>query len=60
MPAVGRTGRFPVDYDSLYDLAARVANIRLPDKAVAEEWEAMAGQLLRCAPKGAVREYRMR
>ena len=44
MPAVGRTGRFPVDYDSLYDLAARVANIRLPDKAVAEEWEAMAGQ----------------
>ena len=44
VPAVGKTGRFPVDYDSLYDLAARVANIRLPDKAVAEEWEAMAGQ----------------
>ena len=44
MPAVDETKRFPVDYDSLYDLAERVANVRLPDKAVAEEWEAIAGR----------------
>ena len=44
VPAIGATERFPVDYDSLYDLAERVANIRLPDKAVAGEWEAIAGR----------------
>ena len=42
--AVSETERFPLDYDSLYDLAERVANIRLPDKAVAGEWEAIAGR----------------
>ena len=44
MPAVGETEQFPVDYDSLYDLTERVANIHLPDKAVAGEWEAIAGR----------------
>ena len=44
VPAVGVTERFSVDYDSLYNLAERVASICLPDKAVAMEWEAIAGR----------------
>ena len=44
VPAADETEQFPVDHDSLYDLAERVANIHLPDKAVAGEWEAIAGR----------------
>ena len=44
VPAAGETERFPVNYDSLYDLAERVTDIHLPDKAVAREWEAIAGR----------------
>ncbi len=44
VPTASETEPFPVDYDSLYDLAERVANMRLPDKAVAGEWEEIAGR----------------
>ena len=44
VPAAGENEQFPVDYDSLYDLAERAINICLPDKAVAGEWEAIAGR----------------
>ena len=44
VPAAGENEQFPVDYDSLYDLAERVINIHLPDKSVAGEWEAIAGR----------------
>ena len=42
VPAAGEAEQFPVNYDRLYDLAGRVTNIHLPDKAVAGEWEAIA------------------
>ena len=44
VPAADETEQFPVDHDSLFNLAERVANIHLPDKAVAGEWEAIAGR----------------
>ena len=43
IPAANDTEQYPIDYDSLYDLAERVTNIHLPDKAVAREWEEIAG-----------------
>ena len=43
-PSAGENEQFPVNYDSLYDLAERVTDIHLPDKAVAREWEAIAGR----------------
>ena len=42
VPAADETEQFPVNYDSLYDLAERVTNIHLPDKAVDREWEEIA------------------
>ena len=42
VPAADEAGQFPINYDSLYDLAERVTNINLPDKAVAREWEEIA------------------
>ena len=42
VPAADETEQLPVNYDSLYDLAERVTNIHLPDKAVAREWEEIA------------------
>ena len=42
VPAADKTEQCPIDYDSLYDLAERVTDIHLPDKAVAREWEAIA------------------
>ena len=44
VPAADETEQSPVNYDSLYDLAERVTNIRLPDKAVAGEWDAIASR----------------
>ncbi len=42
VPAADETEQFPVNYDSLYDLAERVTNVYLPNKAVAREWEEIA------------------
>ena len=44
VPAADKTEQYPIDYDSFYDLAERVTDIYLPDKAVAREWEAIAGR----------------
>ncbi len=44
VPAADETEQFLVNYDSLYDLAERVTNIHLPDKAIAGEWKAIAGR----------------
>ena len=44
VPAAGIKEQFLVDYDSLYNLGRRVTNIHLPDRAVAREWETIAGR----------------
>ena len=44
VPAADKTEQYPIDYDSLYDLAERVTDIDLPDKAVAREWEEIASR----------------
>ena len=44
VPAAGENEPFPVDYDSLYDLAERVTNIHLPAKTLARDWEGIASR----------------
>ena len=42
VPAASVNEQFPINHDSLYNLAERVTNIHLPDRAIAREWEAIA------------------
>ena len=44
VPATDVTEQQAIDYEQLYSLALRLENIQLPDKALAQDWEAIARQ----------------
>ena len=44
VPAIDVAEQQAIDYEQLYGLALRITSIQLPDKAVAQDWETVAGQ----------------